>query len=161
GFFEALTRLPGALTEQDQVGQFQLFIPDLFQQGLTDTQKTNRLNAAYLEGFFTRKLLGLELAKGKISADRNHFTLSGQIDGLGLGASFALDHRPGSSLPRLMAEVALNSNQLKALLGKLGLSTDLVSDVVSVNSKLRLFSPGFDISSGAERIKKTGGIEFT
>lgn len=157
-FFEALTRLPAALGEQEQVGQFQLFIPDLFQTGLTSAQRNARANAAYLEGFLTHKLLGLELSRGRISADAQRFLVSGHIDALGLDAQFQVDNRNGQ-FPRLMAEVGLTSARLAALLVKIGLPADWVNNVASASSKLRVFSPGFDPAS-SDRIKTTGRIEF-
>ncbi|MFO0879777.1 MAG: right-handed parallel beta-helix repeat-containing protein [Gemmataceae bacterium] len=161
GFFEALTRLPDALGQLDEVGQLQLFIPDLFQPGLQGAGLTNRINSAYLEGFLNGKLMGLTVGQGRISADTRQFKLTGRVDALGLNAEFRVDRRNNGLFPRLMTEVGLNSMQMRELLVKLGLPSTLLTEVVSSSSRLRVFSPGFDTSASAEALKKTGGIQFS
>lgn len=148
GFFNKLLAVPAALGQFDTLAQVQTFLP----------MPGGKAADAYLTGRVTGKVLSVSLANGTVSATKDKLIVTGEY--LGATARLTVD-KSATGLPRAIAEVNVGTSTLVKVFEGLGLPAGfLAAPAAGADAKLRLVSPGFDLSS-PDILKRSGGAELT
>jgi hypothetical protein len=147
------------------------------------------IDSMYLEGVLDAKILGIDLANGRINASAQEFTIAGAIPWLldlqtSFGVKFAPRPVPASTFvalygrqpqgpelnadgtaniqfPVVSAQTSINSRTaLTTLLQGWGLDPTLYAGVLpAAGATFRAYSPAFDPTS-SDPLLRNGGIEF-
>lgn len=143
-----------------------------FATGTTARQVNDIINAAYFEGIWDSKILGIQLASARVRADANSVQVRGAIPWLGnLQASFGLASRPESvrvngvlqtvDFQTISAEASLTLDNLKSTLAAWGLSPQFFTPILPTGgARFRAYSPAYD-PSAADPLLRTGGLQLT
>lgn len=118
------------------------------------------VGAAFLEGDWNGKLLGLDIGDAHLTASASGLTINGSIPALGIETDFTINSRdvPGlpGGFPTIGARATLDTNALGRVFSKLGLPA---SWLPSANATFQAYTPGFDPNGNA--LQKNGGISLS